>query len=113
MNRPVIENRWTMGNLVSSLAATATLLTVVGSMAWKIFTIDASAAQVSQAMALSTQNKTDIVQLRSDVDMLKQRRAEDAGAVQNMRTEIVGRLERIEGKLDQKADKQPLREWTK
>ncbi|KAF1008982.1 MAG: hypothetical protein GAK28_00614 [Luteibacter sp.] len=113
MNRPVIDNQWTLGNIVSAATATITLLTVVGSMAWRVFSIDASAAQVSQALAQSGQNKTDIVQLRSDVDMLKQRRAEDAGAVQNMRTEIVGRLERIEGKLDQKADKQPLREWTK
>lgn len=113
MNRPVLDNRWTWGNVISAITATVTLITVVGGMAWRMFAIDTSASKVDQTVQRVSKSETDIVQLRSDVDMLKQRRVDDVGAMQQMRGDIVGRLDRIEGKLDQKADKQAIREWTK
>lgn len=113
MNRPVIENRWTVGNVISSAMATMTLVGVLWGFASRATTVEHSAGQVGELVQRQADNSSAIVDLRKDVEMLKQRRGEDANTVQGMRSEILSRLDRIENKLDQKADKQSLREWTK
>lgn len=113
MNRPVIENRWTVGNVISSIAALLTLLGVIGGAVSRAANVEQSAGQVSALVQRQSDSASAIGALQKDVEMLKQRRGEDAGTVQSMRGEILTRLDRIETKLDQKADKQSLREWTK
>lgn len=113
MNRPVVENRWTVGNVISTAMATLTLLGVIGGAVSRATNVERSAAEVVTLSQKQSANESAIVQLRTDVDVLKQRRNEDASTVQGMRGEILTRLDRIENKLDQKADKQSLREWTK
>jgi hypothetical protein len=113
MNRPVLENRWTLGNIISTAAAALTLIGVLWNAASRASNVEQSAGQVGVLVQRQTDNESAIAQLRTDVDVLKQRRNEDAGTVQSMRSEILSRLDRIENKLDQKADKQSLREWTK
>lgn len=113
MNRPVVENRWTWGNVLSSTLAALTLISVIAGAVSRATNVERSAGEVGTLSQKQSANESAIAQLRTDVDVLKQRRTEDASTVQGMRAEILTRLDRIENKLDQKADKQALREWTK
>ncbi len=104
---PPIEKRWTYGNVIASVAAVLSLAASVGS--WS------NAAQSLPGIKQQTdKNTTDISSLRADVDNLKQERRDDIENARVMRLEIIGRLDRIESKLDQKADKDiQARGWTR
>lgn len=113
MNLPRRPDRgWNWGNIITTVAAVAALISMTWTTMVRMVSTDAAAATVPQIEQRVGRLEMGQQSLRQDVDMLKQRRVEDAAAVQGMRTEIVQRLERIENKLDQKADK-PAHTWAK
>lgn len=112
---PHKRTSWTVGNLVTTAAATIAACVAATGVFAHFTMADANANAVPQLRTDLTTTQQTVNTLSGDVANLKERRGEDVEAVRGMRTEIIGRLDRIEGKLDQKADKpEPgMRGWTR
>jgi hypothetical protein len=95
---PRIENRWTWGNVISAVPAVLALLAVMYMMFSNASAVPTLRAQVSI-------NTTSILHLGDAVQALQNARRDDAQTAKDTRAEILTRLDRIETKLDQKADK--------
>jgi hypothetical protein len=95
---PPIESRWTWGNIFAAVPATLALLGVIGMLSNQIMNAPAMQTQVRS-------NTESVLVMKHDIDDLKSARHDDAGIAATTRQEILGRLDRIENKLDQKADK--------
>ncbi len=114
MNIPKPEKTWTWGNIISIAVSVTMLISMFYSGAAKFAWTDKSVAEIPSLRDRVTKLEEGQVDLNHSISDMKDRRAEDIQAMQAMRAEIVGRLDRIENKLDQKADKQTqLREWTR
>jgi hypothetical protein len=94
------ENRWTMGNILSSSIGLVTLLSVLG-------TSIANSNNVPNIQKQANDNTTAISSINATIKDMQQTRTDD-------RQEILSRLDRIEAKLDTKADKtDQARGWTR
>lgn len=91
MHLPQIENRWTVGNVVTMVAALLALVTTVGGAITQANTVPSLSLRVAQNA--------------SDISRLVAERDDDQRAAQTMKQDIIDRLNRIESKLDTKADK--------
>ena len=91
MQLPHVTNTWTVGNVVASIAAALALITTVGGAISQASTIPSLSLRVAQ-------NASDIARLSAERD-------DDQRAALVMKQDIIDRLNRIENKLDQKADK--------
>lgn len=98
------------------LGITATSLVVCGflfSAFTKMTLADANASAVPQMRTDVNDLQKRTNHLDDVVTNLQDRRTEDSESMRGMRQEIIGRLDRIENKLDQKADKEPVRGFTR
>lgn len=112
----IIENRKvpTIGRILGVVAVTLTIVLGAGSVLIPMILNNANASTVPELRRDIDKTASDVGRLRDDVDVLKDRRGEDIGEMRSMRAEILQHLDRIDSKLDQKADKtEPVRGWTR
>lgn len=91
MRLPHIDNTWTVGNVVTMVAAVLALITTVGGTIAQANTVPSLALRVGV--------------VESAVARLTAERDDDQRAAIVMKQDIIDRLNRIESKLDTKADK--------
>jgi C4-dicarboxylate-specific signal transduction histidine kinase len=107
MQLPQVEHRITTGNLIAAAAGMLTLIVVLGSAI-------SQANSVPQIAQSTNANTASIAELRASTKQMQINREDDLRENQQLRVELIGRMDRIENKLDSKADKDTqARGWTR